>query len=110
MGANKQLGTSELGGRCAELDREAEAMQRAWGEAKNNSPHFGPNRHRLPGPLGAAPHLHGNLPGDQGFDPLTLWARADDKQKVWLQEAELLHARCAPLQRFHRILRVTQKI
>ena len=35
--------------------------------------------------------------GDQGFDPLALWTRADDSQKLWLQEAELLHARWAML-------------
>lgn len=70
-------------------------MQRAWGDAKAGSPHFGPDRYRLPGPLGAAPHLPGKLPGDQGFDPLALWSRASDRQRLWLQEAELLHARCA---------------
>ena len=72
-------------------------MQQAWDEAKGRSPHFGPSRYRLPGPLGAASHLPGNLPGDQGFDPLALWTRGDAKQRLWLQEAELLHARCAQL-------------
>ena len=72
-------------------------MQQAWADAKERSPHFGPQRLRLPGPLGAATHLEGALPGDQGFDPFALWKRASDRQRLWLQEAELLHARWAML-------------
>ena len=33
---------------------------------------YGPDRRKLPGPLGSAPHLEGLVAGDAGFDPLGL--------------------------------------
>jgi hypothetical protein len=65
--------------------------------ARLRSPHFGSTRYRLPGPLGHAAHLTGQLPGDQGFDPLGLWVAAGQGRRAWLREAEILHARWAML-------------
>lgn len=72
-------------------------MQQAWHDARERSPYFGPSRPRLPGPLGAAPHLRGEAPGDYGFDPLGLWAAADPGRQRWYTEAEILHGRWAML-------------
>merc|ERR1712187_765340 len=46
----------------------------------------------LPG-LEAPTHLDGTLPGDFGFDPLSLGK--DPKALIWYQQAELQHARWA---------------
>lgn len=40
-----------------------------------------------------APHLDGSMPGDYGFDPLSLGS--DPKILKWFQQAELVHARTA---------------
>ena len=42
-----------------------------------------------------APHLDGSLPGDFGFDPLSL--SADPEMRKWMVQAELQHARWAML-------------
>jgi|TARA_B100000683_G_scaffold58925_2_gene56871 hypothetical protein len=47
-----------------------------------------------PGKAPAA-HLDGSLPGDYGFDPLSL--SADPEMKKWMVQAELQHARWAML-------------
>jgi light-harvesting complex II chlorophyll a/b binding protein 7 len=72
-------------------------MRAAWDAAKARSPYFGAQRPQLPAPLGGAPHLTGEMPGDYGFDPLGLWERADSSWQRWIAEAELLHARWAML-------------
>lgn len=71
-------------------------MRSEWDQAKARSPFFGQERPKLPGPLGNAPHLSGDLPGDYGFDPLGLWTANKDRQH-WIAEAELLHGRWAML-------------
>jgi hypothetical protein len=73
-------------------------MQQAWQAARDNSPYFGEDRPQLPAGLGGrSPYLIGHLPGDYGFDPLGLWATADENKRRWYVEAELLHARWAML-------------
>merc|ERR1711971_292065 len=47
-----------------------------------------------PGKAPAA-HLDGSLPGDYGFDPLSL--SADPEMRQWMVQAELQHARWAML-------------
>lgn len=45
-------------------------------------------------PGGEAPkHLNGSLPGDYGFDPLSL--ASEEKALTWFQQAELVHCRTA---------------
>ena len=72
-------------------------MQSEWQAARDRSPYFGGARPQLPAPLGGAPHLPGVMPGDYGFDPLGLWAAADEGRRRWYAEAELLHSRWAML-------------
>lgn len=71
---------------------KAEAQRAA---ARAASPFYGADRPRLPGPLGDARHLTGELPGDYGFDPLGLGATPEALDRA--QELELLHARWAML-------------
>jgi hypothetical protein len=81
---------------CVELEMDAQQMRSRWDQAKERSPSYGPERPKLPGPWGNAPHLTGTMPGDYGFDPLGLWTVREEWQG-WIAEAELLHGRWAML-------------
>ncbi len=83
----------QLQERLPVLDAEAEALRARHQQARARSEWFGPGRRRLPGPLGAAPHLLGRVAGDAGFDPLALGA--DPAVFARNYEAELVHMRWA---------------
>jgi hypothetical protein len=69
-----------------------------WDAAKERSPYFGPLRPQIPRALyGGSPFLTGDMAGDYGWDPLGLWASADEGRRAWYRQAELLHARWAML-------------
>lgn len=85
-----------LEAKLPDLEQDAQQMRAEWEQAKAQSPFYGEERPKLPGPLGNAPHLTGDMPGDYGFDPLGLWVVNEDWQN-WIAEAELLHGRWAML-------------
>eukprot|EP00798_Chlamydomonas_sp_ICE-L_P008897 gene8897-3780_t len=86
---------ASLNERLPELEAEAAVLKTKQAGARSNSTWYGPNRNRLPGPLGAAPHLKGEVAGDFGFDPLGLGTEAETFARY--NEAEVLHGRWAML-------------
>lgn len=84
-----------LNERLPELEAQAAELRRAHAAARQSSRWYGARRPRLPGSLGAAPHLTGDVAGDYGFDPLGFSAEA--QKFAWNYEAELLHGRWAML-------------
>jgi len=87
---------AQLEARLPELEAEAATLREAHQTAQASSPWYGINRRgRLPGLLGSAPHLAGEVAGDSGFDPLGL--AKDPAAFARNYEVELLHARWAML-------------
>ena len=73
-----------------ELDAAADELKAKHALARDRSPFFGPNR---PCFLTPPPHLNGTVPGDSGFDPLSLSSDPSTFSKYI--ECEILHARWA---------------
>ncbi|GAX78304.1 hypothetical protein CEUSTIGMA_g5746.t1 [Chlamydomonas eustigma] len=97
--SNSSLGKKvqeQLMAKLPELDAKADALKARHEEARGRmSQWYGPDRRRLPGSLGSAPHLLGSVAGDSGFDPLGLGADTTTFSRHY--EAELVHARWAML-------------
>ncbi|PNG99494.1 Chlorophyll a-b binding protein, chloroplastic, partial [Tetrabaena socialis] len=85
----------QLEAKLPELQAQAQLQRESHEQARARSSWYGAGRPRLPGPLGAAPHLRGATAGDAGFDPLGLATEPAAFDKY--QAAELLHARWAML-------------
>ncbi|KAL4443662.1 hypothetical protein ABPG75_011399 [Micractinium tetrahymenae] len=79
------------------LQREAAQRERERAAVRSQSPWFGAGRPLWLGPLSKEPpaHLSGELPGDYGWDPLSLGK--DPAKLDRYVELELLHARWAML-------------
>lgn len=91
--AGKQLST-DLQARIPELRRQAVDRDAQRAAARALSPYYGPGRPLWLGPLSRQPPawLDGTLPGDYGWDPLSLGQ--DPAKLERYVELELLHARC----------------
>jgi len=75
----------------------AAAVEKSRAVARSQSPWYGPDRPQWLGPLSQQPPewLDGKLPGDYGYDPLSL-GRSRENLDTYV-ELELLHARWAML-------------
>ena len=87
----------KLNAQKPKLQAQKKATDAARAAARSRSRWFGPDRPRWLGPFSSPspPWLNGTLPGDYGFDPLSL-AEEEEKLDRYV-ELELLHARWAML-------------
>lgn len=96
--AGKRLRTS-LEAEKPELERRSAEMEAERSKVRSKSPWYGADRPLWLGPLTkreAVPSwLDGSLPGDYGYDPLSLSEKPENLDKYF--ELELFHARWAML-------------